>query len=423
MAAATTLALAALTGCTSGSAPDHPDGPRPAKVDLTWVADQTLPDVSPGGIATDPTTGTTYVGGSLPAAAASSYSGPLIKGGTRKPVLWVRRPDGGWQQARLLVTSFYGAQATLAALSAYGRVMALGAVAGGAHANPRPSFFAGTLERVAEREQGFYVYGGENAVGIVSMAAGPKTLLMVGQWAPDGHRASGALWTSPDGTRYVRHDQIPGLGDSQNGQRTTSPQAAAAIGDRFVIVGSVTDLSRPKLSIAPAVWLSDGTSVSPGTLPAPATKLGGPSAIACAPTAGEPSAGTCLTAGLLTAAGAQAMSAWRVDVTGSATGVPLDLQDCPAPAPAPDPGESTPRPPRVRVSVSSDGRGWIVASTSRSGIACRVDGASVRAVTVPAGCLPVAVQAPPTGTATAGTAGRAELICADGHGVTTYRQG
>ncbi len=82
------------------------------------------------------------------------------------------------------MTSFYGAQATLASLSAYGRVVGLGAVAGGAHANPRPSFFVGGPTAVAEREQNFYVYGGENAVGIVSVAAGPRTLLMVGQWAP-----------------------------------------------------------------------------------------------------------------------------------------------------------------------------------------------------------------------------------------------
>jgi hypothetical protein len=77
----------------------------------------------------------------------------------------------------------------------------------------------------------------------------------------------------------------------------------------------------------------------------------------------------------------------------------------------------------VRVSVSSDGRGWLVASTSRAGIACRWDGSAVRAVTVPVGCRPIAVQAPPAGTATPGEPGRAELVCADAHGVTTYRQG
>lgn len=418
-----TVAAAALTGCTSGSAPDTPDGPRPAKVQTTWVVEQSIPDVRPDGIATDPTTGLVYLGGSLPAAATSAYSGPLIKGGTRKPVLWVHPAGGGWREAAVKVTSFYGAQATLASLSAYGRLVGLGAVAGGAHANPRPSFFVGGPAGVSEREQGFYVYGGENAVGIVSVAAGPRTLLLVGQWAPDGHRASGALWTSSDGTRYVRHDEIPGLGDSAGGQRTTSPQAAAAVGDRFVVVGSTTDLTRPKLWVAPAVWLSDGTSVTPGTLPAPASLLGGPSTIACAPTAGQSSASTCLAAGLLTAGGGDHLAAWLVDVTGSATGHQLDLRGCPAPAAAPEPGETTPRAPRVRVSVSADGRGWLVASTSRAGIACRFDGSAVRPVTVPTGCLPIAVQAPPAGTATAGEPGRAELVCADGHGVTTYRQG
>src|SRR4051794_24380021 len=292
-AVATLTFSATLTSCTSASEPDTPDGPHPAKLKLTWVADQTIPDVSPTGIATDPTTGATYVGGSLPATATSSYSGPLIKGGTRKPVLWVRSPDGRWQQTRLTVTSFYGAQATLASLSAYGRVVGLGAVAGGAHANPRPSFFVGRPDHVAEREQNFYVYGGENAVGIVSMAAGPRTLLMVGQWAPDGHRASGALWTSPDGVRYVRHDEIPGLGDSADGRRTTSPQAAAAIGDRFVVVGSVTDLTKPALSVAPAVWASDGTTATAGSLPSPGGGFrGSPANASALPTNPCPASGS-----------------------------------------------------------------------------------------------------------------------------------
>ena len=87
--------------------------------------------------------------------------------------------------------------------------MALGAVAGGAHANPRPSFFVGGPGVIAEHEQPFDAWGGENAVGITGVAASPDRLLLVGQWAPDGHRASGALWTSADGRSYVRHDRSP----------------------------------------------------------------------------------------------------------------------------------------------------------------------------------------------------------------------
>jgi hypothetical protein len=423
-AAVTVLAAGACTGSSGADQRATPDRPE----QLTWTPEQTIPDVRPGGITTDPTTGLTYVGGSLPAGSTSSYSGPLIKGGTRKPVLWVRSADGTWAQARLKVTSFYGAQATLASLSAYRRVIGLGAVAGGAHANPRPSFFVGDSTTLAEHEQNFYVFGGENAVGIVSVAAGPQALLMVGQWAPDGHRASGALWTAADGLVFVRHDEIPGLGDSLGGQRTTSPQAAAAIGERFVVVGSVTDLSKPTLSIEPAVWLSgDGTSVTAGSLTPTAGHLGGPSAVACAAkpelAGGGATAGTCLTAGLLTVSGKEHLAAWRIDVADTAKGQPLDVSGCPSPAPAPDAGESTARPPRVRVSIGPDGRGWIVAATSRAGIACRVDGGTVRPVTVPAGCIPLAVQAPGQ-SSTAGDAqpGQPVLVCADAVGVTTYRQ-
>ncbi|MFL6099259.1 MAG: hypothetical protein ACJ71T_04825 [Actinomycetales bacterium] len=410
--------LLGASACTGSSGADHGNGGGSAKPEqLTWTAEQAIEGLRPGGVATDPVSGMTYVGGSLPASADSSYSGPLIKGGTRKPVLWARSTVGSWHEVPLKVRSFYGAQATLASISANGRLNALGAVAGGAHANPRPSFFVGDSTRVTEREQNFYVYGGENAVGIVSVAAGPSTLLMVGQWAPDGHRASGALWTSPDGGTYVRHDEIPGLGDSADGQRTTSPQAAAAVGDRFVVVGSVTDLSKPELSIVPAVWTSTGTAVTLGSLPTAAGRLGGPTAVACA--APSPPSGRCLTAGLVTERGTEVLAAWTVTVGETARGAPVDLNGCSAPPPAPDAGESVARPARVRVSVDANGDGWVVASTGRTGVACRVTRGTARPVTVPAGCIPVAVQSPAGPQA---GSGRAELVCADARGVRTYRQ-
>jgi hypothetical protein len=410
--------LLGASACTGSSGADRGNDDQNAKPEqLTWTAERTIDGLRPGGVTTDPVSGTTYVGGSLPASADSSYSGPLIKGGTRKPVLWARSAGGSWHEVPLKVTSFYGAQATLASLSANGRLNALGAVAGGAHANPRPSFFVGDATRVTEREQNFYVYGGENAVGIVGVAAGPSTLLMVGQWAPDGHRASGALWTSPDGVTYVRHDEIPGLGDSADGKRTTSPQAAAAVGDRFVVVGSVTDLSKPELSIVPAVWTSTGTAVSLGSLPAAAGQLGGPTAVACA--APNPPSGRCLAAGLVTEQGTEVLAAWTVTVGGTARGTPVDLNGCSAPPLAPDPGESVARPARVRVSVDASGDGWVVASTGRGGVACRVTHGAARPVTVPAGCIPVAVQSPAGPDA---GSSRPELVCADASGVRTDRQ-
>lgn len=421
--AAPTVAAAALllvvAACTSSSGSNHGGTDHRATTEvLSWTPEQRVDGLQPGGIATDLVDGTTYVGGSLPADATSSYSGPLIQGGTRKPSLWARPAGGTWHEVPLTVTSFYGAQATLASIGANGRVNALGAVAGGAHANPRPSFFVGDASRVVEREQNFYVYGGENAVGIVSVAAGPHLFLMVGQWAPDGHRASGALWTSADGVRYVRHDEIPGLGDSADGQRTTSPQAAAPVGDRFVVVGSITDLSKAQLSIVPAVWTSTGTQVDLGTLPARAGQLGGPSTVACAASSG--SAGRCLTAGLVAGGGGEVLVAWTIAVGDTAVGAPVDLGGCAAPAPAPDPGESVARPARVRVSIGQDGDGWIVASTGRAGVACRVTHGAAHPVSVPAGCVPVAVQAPAGPDA---ATARPVLVCTTAAGLQTYRQG
>jgi hypothetical protein len=414
------MATSACTGSSGTTSPRATGSTAPQR--LSWIQDATIPGIAPGSVTTDPVTGETYLGGSLPAAASSAYKGPLIQGGTRKPVLWERSATGGWHEARITVTSFYGAQATLASMSSYQRLTALGAVAGGAHANPRPSFFTGGPGGISEHEQKFDTWGGENAIGIVGVAAGPSRLLMVGQWAPDGHRASGALWTSADGRTYVRHDRIPGLGDSLGGRRTTAPLAASYAAGRFVVVGSVTDLTKPGLSIVPAVWLSDGLSVIQGTLSAGAGELGGPTDVACdAPPSGPVQ---CLAGGLLTVRGAQTLRAWRIAVSGApasaVTGHELDVAGCLTPPPAPDPGSSTPRAATVRVSVGPDGSGWVVASTSRSGVACRISGTTARPVTLPAGCVPAAVEAVPVAS---GRPSVAALVCTGAAGVTTYHSG
>jgi hypothetical protein len=131
-------------------------------------------------------------------------------------------------------------------------------------------------------------------------------------------------------------------------------------------------------------------------------------------------------AGLLTSQGHDVLAAWTISVQDQVvTSRAIDVSECRPPAAAPDVGETTPRPPRVRVSSAVGGPSWIVASTSTAGVACRVDSTSAgsgaapvaRPVTLPTGCVPVAVQAhlPEAGPAT--------LLCADAFGVTTYRQG
>jgi hypothetical protein len=221
--------------------------------------------------------------------------------------------------------------------------------------------------------------------------------------------------------RYVRHDAIPGLADSLDGQRTTSPQAAVSLGDRFLVVGSITDLTKPTLSVEPAAWTTDGSSVTTDALPAPGGQLGGPTALACArPEHGLPGApksvGSCVAAGLLTAQGRDVLAAWTIGVLDrTIESRPIDVSACRPPAAAPDPGESTPRPPRVRVSIGL-GASWIVVATSAAGVACRVDGQTAVPVALPTGCVPVAVQAPQS------PGGTGSLICADAEGVTTYRQ-
>jgi hypothetical protein len=185
----------------------------------------------------------------------------------------------------------------------------------------------------------------------------------------------------------------------------------------------VTDLTKPGLSIVPAVWLSDGQSVVPGPLQAGAGQLGGPTDVTCdAPPAGRPV--QCLGAGLLTGRGAQTLQAWRIDVTGApasaVSGHELDLTGCAAPPPAPDPGSPTPRAPTVRVSVGPDGAGWVVASTSRSGVACRVTGSTARPVTLPPGCVPTAVEEV---RGPADQAPVAVLVCTAAAGATTYHSG
>ena len=100
----------------------------------------------------------------------------------------------------------------------------------------------------------------------------------------------------------------------------------------------MTDLTQPGLSIVPAVWLSDGLTVTAGTMASAKGELGGPTDVACGPVTNTQPV-ECLAAGLLTVAGKQALRAWRIDVTGQpaggAVGHELDLRACAAPPPAP----------------------------------------------------------------------------------------
>ncbi len=424
-APAALLALLA-AGCTGSSERRAAPRPSPRPEPLTWTAERVLPGVRPGGITTDPTSGLVYVGGSTPAVRSPAYDGPIYAEVKRRPVLWQRDLGGRWRETHLHVTSFYGAQATLSSVSAAGRVMALGTAIGGAHANPRPSFFTGAAGGLSEHTQAFEVYGGPNALAITAAGAGAREFVMVGQWAPDRHQASGAVWTSPDGESFVRHDAIPGFGDSADGRRTTSPFAVSTLDGAFVIVGSTLSIGGGDLTIDPGLWLSaDGTRVRAGTMGRPAGTSGGPTALACQGSATSsqpvgtagPGAAGCLAAGMVQSAGASRLAAWRVSAHPAATGSLVDVRGCPTPPPAPQLGSAAPGPREatVRVAIGPDGSGWLVASTGSAGVACQVVGQVARRVTVPAGCLPVGVLAP--------RAGSAVLVCADATGVRTYRRG
>jgi hypothetical protein len=180
-----------------------------------------------------------YVVGALPAGASDHH-----------PAAW-RSPDAiTWTPVTFvpLPGSFYGPQQVISEVAcAAGQLVMLGAAPGGAHGNLRISSWRRLPDgRMAENPAPFETYGGDTAVDVAHLAAGPDGLAIA------GNRSSGAAaWLSSDGREFTLHENAPGLA----GTGTAARDMIELPDRRWLLVGSRNGRA--------AAWTSaDGTQWS-----------------------------------------------------------------------------------------------------------------------------------------------------------------
>jgi hypothetical protein len=137
----------------------------------------------------------------------------------------------------------------------------VGAVPGGVHGNPRVSTWRLAGDRIVENAAPFETYGGDQAVNVGPMAAGPSGFAIAGN-----RRTGAAAWFSPDGRTFTLVENAPGLvGDA--GHDTRAQDAVALPDGRWAVVGGAA--VRNSLDEVAAVWLTtDGRSWSRADPPA-----------------------------------------------------------------------------------------------------------------------------------------------------------
>jgi photosystem II stability/assembly factor-like uncharacterized protein len=129
-------------------------------------------------------------------------------GGTTRPAAWTSTDGRAWQSVPFspLPSSYYGPHDVISAVAcAAGRVVMIGAIPGGAHGNPRVSTWRRLAGgRMAENAAPFETYGGERAVNVGRVGAGPRGFAIA------GNRSSGAAaWLSADGRTFTLYENVP----------------------------------------------------------------------------------------------------------------------------------------------------------------------------------------------------------------------
>jgi hypothetical protein len=196
-----------------------------------------------------------------------AVGGVLGPGDATRPAAWDSTDGHAWRSVRFvpLPGSFYGPQNLISSVAcADGRVAMIGARPGGAHGIPRVSTWRLRPDgAMAEVGAPFETYGGDSAVNVAHVAAGPAGFLIT------GNRSSGAaVWLSPDGAAFRLIENAPVLADD-DAQSTVARDAAAGADGQWVVVGGAA----PKQSAdqSPAVWLTrDGSRFARVPVPAPA---------------------------------------------------------------------------------------------------------------------------------------------------------
>ena len=172
-----------------------------------------------------------------------------IAAGTRlgAPAAWTSTDGTAWQSLAFvpLPDSFYGPRQVITSVAcAGGRVAMVGAVPGGAHGNPRVSTWRLDHGRMLENAAPFETYGGDQAVDVGPIAAGPDGFGIA------GNRTSGAAgWTSPDGRVFTLHDGRAGKGTLARAA-VVMPDGRWAVAGGTPIAGSLAE--RASLWLLPA---------------------------------------------------------------------------------------------------------------------------------------------------------------------------
>lgn len=250
------LALA-LSGC-DGRTPRPAPSPRPAPVAVRW---QDAGGLAPGLAVAD---------------VLSCGDAWYAVGGTRTapdgtaPGLW-RSADGvSWQPLPVQTVSVYGPMNLLySAGCAGGRLVALGATAGGVHANPRTSSWVAALPDGPLREvpARFELFGGNDAIGVNAVAAGPRGFVLAGNRVGANGRPGAVVWHSADGGQFALVDSDPAL-SSDDGAMTGASAAGVLADGTWLLAGAVQRHGSPGAAREPVVWRSaDGVAWQREALP------------------------------------------------------------------------------------------------------------------------------------------------------------
>jgi hypothetical protein len=236
------LLLGALAGCAA-----HPQPPAPVLPALAWhevslpVAGTGRPQVA--ALSTCP--GHWY--------AAGAYRTP---DGATTPALWTSDDGSAWRAVPAHPVSAYGPSHLLSALACRGdTVVAVGSAAGGAHGNLRTNTWIRSGDGpLTEIPAPFELYGGDAAIGVGRLTAGPAGWLLGGARRDADGQPGAAVWNSVDGRTFRLIDADPALESGTGGQTTATDETAGPTG--FTLVGSVLPPGSKGLARDPLVCVS-----------------------------------------------------------------------------------------------------------------------------------------------------------------------
>jgi hypothetical protein len=243
------LAVAMLLVIIFGSC-SGPQAPAPAETvrELSWSRIP-LPD--------------SVAASSLMPQADELLVGGRASAGGDHPVMLVVDRTGTARSVPLQPNSPYAKVADLVSVATRGgKVVALGAAHGGAHANFRWTVWDGSTQRLIDYPQTFETFGGQSAGALLDIVFTSEGSAIAGTWAAREGGLDAAVWL-PRRQRWVRQNSA-GTALANTPQLQVAPRAASAAGPVMIIMGSVITFGDGAEQRA-AIWVWP-THDSPWTL-------------------------------------------------------------------------------------------------------------------------------------------------------------